>query len=233
MLARPCHRAGPHGQPALPGCLVPDKGPVALDGADQLGQCIAEALLPRPHALERTEGLPDAVREQRPHVLLHPRHGSRRVVQVLQLDKGIEVLTAMIIIQPLTHPRTVGMCHGPNPGGPIAHRQRGLRRVARSLPPLAVLGGAVDDALGPARSGPPPCTALASALLGLQRRHGLRNLPGHMSPLHEDSPCGAGDTMEVGRWQDALNQTFAPLQEHCRLAYPLQSPGSTADSRVE
>src|SRR5215831_13518694 len=82
MLARALHRPGPHSQPTLPGLLVPEAGPVALDVADQLGERVADGLFPGPHALERTQDLPDAVREQRPDFLVHPCLGPRRVIGV-------------------------------------------------------------------------------------------------------------------------------------------------------
>ena len=75
MLARALHRSGPHGQPTLPGLLVLDPGPVPRDIADQLGQRLADGLFPRPHALQRTQHIAAAVREQRSGFFVHPGLG--------------------------------------------------------------------------------------------------------------------------------------------------------------
>src|SRR5262249_53960796 len=53
-LARPLHRAGTDSEPTVPWLLVSDTSPVPLHIADQLGQRVADGLLPRPHPLERT-----------------------------------------------------------------------------------------------------------------------------------------------------------------------------------
>ena len=85
MLARPLHRTGSHRKPTVPGFLVADPGPVVLHIADQLGQRGADSFFPGPQPLERTQDLPNAVRQQRADFLLHPRFGPRRVVGVQQM----------------------------------------------------------------------------------------------------------------------------------------------------
>jgi hypothetical protein len=95
MLARPLYRTGSHGEPTVPGFLVPDPGPVVLYIADQLGQRVADGLFPGPHPLEGTQDLPDAVRQQRADFRLHPSLGPRRVVGVQQMGEGIEVLALL------------------------------------------------------------------------------------------------------------------------------------------
>jgi hypothetical protein len=71
---------------------------------------------------------------------------------------------------------------------------------------------------------------LTSALLGLQHSFGLKNLSSHLSHLREDGQRGAGDTTEVGYLQDALNNTFAPIEE--RLDDEVMVHGGPPDAKV-
>jgi hypothetical protein len=54
---------------------------------------------------------------------------------------------------------------------------------------------------------------LASALLGLPRHFGLEDVPDDLSHLRGEGQRGAGDAVEVGRLQKALDKAFAPLQQ--------------------
>jgi hypothetical protein len=101
-LARPLHGTGSYGKPTVPGLLIPDTGPVPLHIADQLGQGGADGLFPGPHPLECTHDGPDAVRQERPHVLVNPGLSPRGIVGVLEVGKGLEVLAEMIVVQCLT-----------------------------------------------------------------------------------------------------------------------------------